>query len=197
VFKIAHNILINKIYNDDKSKLPSDMCIDSTDILNKLAYQSVDYTYKYKNKKGSRISTITECKYDIILAVHLASPTRSDSTLTSEVIKSLPFKLRNGKRKPKYLIADAGYINEQMKRKLIKQVHLIYPYRKNQKMKNSEDEKIKLKKRYKIENANSWMKNCKRLTMRVDRLDETFLSMLYMRTLMITSKKIIIHKIII
>lgn len=45
-------------------------------------------------------------------------------------------------------------------------------------MKNSE-EKLILKRRYKIENVNSWMKNSKRLTMRVDRINETFMSVLY------------------
>jgi len=101
------------------------------------------------------------------------------------------------KRKPKNLIADGGYINEKTKNKLRRQVNLVYPYRINQKLKNSESDNKLLKRRYKIENVNSWMKNSKRLTMRVDRIDETFRSTLYIRSLMIIGKKIIKNNIII
>lgn len=60
VFKIAHEKIINTIYDKGNSKLLSNMYLDSTDILNKLAYQSVDYTYKYKNKKATRVSIISD-----------------------------------------------------------------------------------------------------------------------------------------
>lgn len=133
----------------------------------------------------------------IPLTIHIAAPYMNDSLLTKQVIKTLPFKLKNGIRKPKYMIADSGYINEKTKQQLRKQVNLVYPYRKNQKTKNSLAEKALLKHRYKIENVNSWMKNCKRLTMRVDRLDETFMGTLYIRALLITGMKIRKNNIII
>ena len=50
VFEIAHRRIINTIY--DNGNTLRNMCMDSADILNKLAYESVDYTYKYKNKKA-------------------------------------------------------------------------------------------------------------------------------------------------
>ena len=137
------------------------MYLDSTDILNKLAYQSVDYTFKYKNKKATRVSIISD-ELDMPLTVHVAVPYMSDSSLTKEVIKTLPFKLKNGKRKPKNIITDGGYISAKNKYQLRKQANLIYPYRSNQKIKNSQAEKDLLKRRYKIENVNSWMKNNKR-----------------------------------
>jgi Transposase DDE domain len=197
VFKITHEKIINTIYDNGNNELIRDMYLDSADILNKLAYESVDYTYKYKNKKATRVSIISDDIYDIPLTVHIAAPFMHDSELTEEVIKCLPFKLKNLKRKPKNLIADGGYINAFVKHKLRTKVNLIYPYRKNQKAKNSESEKILLKKRYKIENVNSWMKNNKRLTMRVDRINETFMSTLYLRALHITGLKIVKHNIII
>jgi len=56
VFKIAHETIINKIYNNGNSELLCNMYLDSTDILNKFAYESVDYTFKYLNKKATRVS---------------------------------------------------------------------------------------------------------------------------------------------
>ena len=67
---------------------------------------------------------------------------------------------------------------------------MIYPYRSNQKKKNTEAEKLLLKKRYLIEHVNAWFKNCKRLTMRVDRLDETFNSFLKLKLLTVTIKRL-------
>ena len=191
----AHEKIINIIYDNGNSELLRDMYLDSADILNKLAYESVDYTFKYKNKKGTRVSIISDDAYNIPLTVHIAAPYMHDSTLTEEVIKCLPFKLKNLKKKPKNLIADGGYINASVKYRLRKKVNLIYPYRKNQKVKNSESDKILLKKRYKIENVNSWIKNNKRLTMRVDRIDETFRSTLYIRAIQITELKIVKYNI--
>lgn len=101
---------------------------DSTDILNKLAYESVSYTFKYKNKKGTRVSIISDDTYNIPLTIHIAPPFKHDCSLTKEVINNLPFKLKNQKKKPKTLLADSGYINETTKNQLKKKVNLIYPY---------------------------------------------------------------------
>jgi hypothetical protein len=195
VFKLAHDKLVNTIYKSGKSKSLANMYLDSTDILNKLAYESVDYTFKYKNKKATRVSIISDDKFGIPLTFHIASPSTHDSLLTKEVINHLPFKLKNTKRKPKNLTADGGYINATTKHQIRKKANLIYPYRRNQKMKNSEFEKSLLKRRYKIENVNSWMKSNKRLTIRTDRIDVTFRSTLYMRGLMIIGMKILKHNI--
>lgn len=128
VFEIAHKKIINIIYDNGNSQLLREMCMDWVDILKKLAYESVDYTYKYKNKKATRVSIISDQDFDIPLTVHTAAPYRSDSTLTKEVIKTLPFKLKNGKKKPKILATDSGYINEKVKNQIKKMVTLIYPY---------------------------------------------------------------------
>ena len=116
VFKIAHETIINKIYNNGNSELLCNMYLDSTDILNKFAYESVDYTFKYLNKKATRVSIWSEELYDIPLTNNIAAPYMHDSSLTTDVIRSLPFKLKNMKRKPKNLIADGGYINEKTKK---------------------------------------------------------------------------------
>lgn len=191
IFKLAHKKVISRLdeiyFKNIKIK---ELYIDSTDVLNKAGYESVDYTFKYKNKKASRISLISEKSLDVPLTAIITAASVNDSTLTQEMVKSLPIKIQNGKRKKTYLLADSGYINEAVKNKLKQKIELIYPYRSNQKLKNTKEDKERLKGRYKIENVNSWMKNCKRLTMRVDRIDATFRGFVYIKMLQITMRKL-------
>jgi transposase len=192
VFEIAHNKIIQMIndkhYTDNHNRLDM-MLIDSADILNKQGYESVDYTFKYKNKKATRV-TIIASEELIPLTSHICAPHIADSQLTKITVDKLPIPTKNCKRRPLNLIADGGYINEKEKIKLQRKVNLIYPYRRNQKKKNTVAEKGLLRKRYKIEHVNAWFKNCKRLTMRVDRLDETFDSFLKLKLLMVTEKRL-------
>lgn len=82
-------------------------CIDSTDILNKLAYESVDFTYKFKNKKASKVSFIID-ELDIPLVGHLCSPKINDSLLTEIIMNKLPFVLENNIKNNhfKFLVVD-------------------------------------------------------------------------------------------
>ena len=110
-------------------------------VLNKAGFESVIYTYKYKNKKATRVNVISEDSLNIPLTTTITDALVNDSMSTLSVMKSLPIKTQNGKRKKTYLLADSGYINENIKNKLKKKINLVYPYRSNQKMKNTSNKK--------------------------------------------------------
>ena len=112
--------------------------IDSIDILNKLTSKSIDYTYKCKNKKATILSIIIDEICISLTVENITLASINDSQLTKK-INSLPIEVNNTRCKSLYLAEDKGYINRKV-----------------------------LKNRYKIESINNWIKNNKRLTMRVE-----------------------------
>ena len=80
------------------------------------------------------------------------------------------------------LIGDKGYIMNETDIKTLKEmnVKLITPKRRNQKEENSESEKKKLKKRYKIENMFSRVKTFNRVLIRRDKLIATYMGFVYL-----------------
>ena len=92
---------------------------------------------------------------------------------------------------PINIIGDKGYIiNENDKIKLLKKkVVIITPKRKNQKIKTTTEEKVKLKKRYKVENLFSKIKAYNRIHVIKDRLMSTYMGFVYMDLICITSHK--------
>jgi transposase len=200
VFQCVHSKIIKLIFGDQLSvrntninkndkQIERKLYIDSTDIINKAAYESVGYTFKYKNKKATRITIIADDR-NIPLAADIVNASIPDSKLVQETLKCVPIELKNTKQNPIYLIADKGYINERVKKLIKRKVTLVYPYRSTQKKTNTAKEKELQKGRYKIENLNSWFKNNKRLSIRVDRIDETFKSFIYLRFIQIIELRI-------
>ena len=82
-----------------------------------------------------------------------------DSTLTQPTVDDLEVPHHVN------LIADKGYISLANKTILSrKNISLIYPYRKNQKQKNTDSELKLLKKRYIVEKFFAWLKQFRRIT---------------------------------
>ena len=80
------------------------------------------------------------------------------------------------------LIGDKGYIMNNTDKKVSKElkVTIITPKRKNQKEKNTESEKNKLKKRYKVENMFQKIKTYNRVLIRRDKLIATYMGFVYL-----------------
>ena len=80
------------------------------------------------------------------------------------------------------LIGDKGYIMNNTDKKVLKElkVTIITPKRKNQKGKNTESEKNKLKKRYKVENMFQKNKTYNRVLIRRDKLIATYMGFVYL-----------------
>lgn len=78
------------------------------------------------------------------------------------------------------LTDDLGYLSSKTYKLNNENILLITPKRKNQKNKNTENERIKLCSRYKIENCLGLLKQYERITLRKDRKMNTFMSFIYM-----------------
>ena len=78
------------------------------------------------------------------------------------------------------ITGDLGYLTSKKFKLNNKNISLITPKRKNQKIKNTKDEKIKLCSRYKIENCFGLIKQYERIIIRKDKKISTFMSFIYM-----------------
>ena len=77
------------------------------------------------------------------------------------------------------LTGDLGYLTSKKYKLNNKNISLITPKRKNQKIKNSKTEKVKLCSRYKIENCFGLIKQYERIIIRKDKKINTFMSFIY------------------
>ena len=86
------------------------------------------------------------------------------------------------------LLADTGYLSENKKNELAKKnVTLTTPYRKNQKKKNTDNEKKELKCRYKVENCIGRIKAYNRVHVRRDQKIMTYMGFVYLAYMKVRS----------
>ena len=90
------------------------------------------------------------------------------------------------------IVADAGYINFEIKNKLkeTKNINLIVQDKSNSIIKNTRIEKEKLKDRHIVENFYSWLKKNKRIPVRMDSLDVSYMGFVYLAYLTVLRNKI-------
>ena len=109
-----------------------------------------------------------------------------DSKLIEDTINLSSIKIISSR-----IIADKGYINHKMKKKLKrKKISLIYPYRKNQKEQNTTFEKNLLKGRYIVENYFSWLKQYRRIQQRYDSTSINYFNFVYLASINIIINKL-------
>ena len=88
------------------------------------------------------------------------------------------------------LIGDKGYIINENSQNLLKNLNttMITPTRKNQKKQNTDDEKNKLKKRYKVENTIATIKRYNRIHIRRDKLMINYMGFVYLACIKVAKK---------
>ena len=115
-------------------------------IKNLYGTQLVGPNHYDRNRLGNKITTIVD-EQGVPMCCCLSQSNVMDSTLTQPTVDDLEVPHHVN------LIADKGYISLANKTILSrKNIDLIYPYRKNQKQKNTDSELKLLKKRYIVEN---------------------------------------------
>ena len=198
--------LFNKLVNSLANKQFTNVYIDTTTILNKQCkLNNVNYCSKDRKHKGIKISTIVDDEY-IPLGITIDKGNVHDIKM---VDKTIPNNLNI-----KYLIGDKGYISKPLKQRLFinKKIKLIYPYRNYNKSKaiskdgskkfkknqiyssNTLFEKQKLKKRHKIENCFSNLKQFRRLSYIYEKDIKNFKGFVFLGFLLILNYKIIKKK---
>ena len=103
-------------------------------------------------------------------------------------LDSIPVKL--AKNVTVRLIGDKGYVTSQKFTAFNRKVKMIHPKRKNQKTKNTYNEEIILKNRYKIENFFASLKKYNRVIIRNERKIAHYMSFVYIGFLDYLVKKL-------
>jgi len=142
IFKTAFNILIKIYYKtDEKINRIKNLFIDSTMIKNINGCELLGQNHYDRNRLGNKITVLVD-KKGIPVSIFISKANIYDSKITEQVINNASIKIIH-----KRIIGDKGYISKKTKNKLRnKRISLIYPYRKNQQLKNSTFQKNLLKK---------------------------------------------------
>ena len=166
--------------------------IDSTTIYNKNGNEKIGYGHNPK-KQESRISVICDEKLNIhsltLVSTKQKTPIKKtipydNQTIDESLINLDPYWL---KYKKLNLVGDKGYaIKIDKKNELAHQykVNMVYPHKKNQKIKTPQKHKILLRKRYVVENVNAKLKVYDRLCIRKDKKECTFMGFAYLAAML-------------
>lgn len=189
---------INKKYHqsDYKGSANLTLFIDSTNIYNKNGNEKIGYGHNPK-KQESRISVICDSKLNIhsltLVTTKQKTPTKKTIPFDNQTIDESLVNLnpKDLKYRTLNLVGDKGYavkINKKLELKRQYNVNMVYPHKKNQKIKTPIKHKILLKKRYVIENVNAKLKVYDRICLRKDKKECTYMGFAYLAA-MLTFKK--------
>lgn len=182
IFEDAFKSFMEKYYYSlnkiKKTYIP--LLIDSTIVFNKNGKESIDRFFAYRKKKASKISILVDAEDHVILSTHIASsPNQHDLNIVKQTIEQTSFT--NSKLN---IIGDKAYLTSK---KIIcrnNKINLIAPKRINQKIKNTQNEKKLLAKRYIVEKVINLLKSNVRACLRYDSSNRNFMSFLYLISLM-------------
>ena len=177
IFAKAHErVIYEKVLMNNNKHTTIDLIIDSTGIYNKKGSELAKYG-KNKKKKVILISYVYSSLHDIVYDIR---PFDGNATDVNTIAESVEAIIQNTKYRNINLTGDKGYISIDMKTNLKKRnINLIYPSKKNMKVKTSPCGKKKLAKRYMVENFIGKHKRYPRICMRYDRHIHTYMSMCY------------------
>lgn len=175
VFRKAYEKLINNVIVKWENKKEIDLFIDSTFINNKTGSELVGVNPMNYKKRVTKLSIICDNNKQIIKIIPIKT-TKNDCVSIEDTIENLK------KHKKINLIGDKGYIarHEIKDRLRIRKIRLITPRKRNQKKKRlSISDRIKLKKRNKVENCIKDIKSYSRIATRTDKLIINYMGFVY------------------
>ena len=185
IFKITYDILVENYCKKNPDKIKT-LFIDSSMIKNINGKDNTGRNHYDRNRKGNKITVLVN-SIGIPISIVLSPANIHDAKLTETAINNSVIKIVKTK-----IISDKGYINQKVKNKLRRtaNIGLIYPYRKNQEIKNTSFEKNLLRKRHIVENFFSWLKKYRRIQQRYDSKSINYLNFIYLGAINIIVKKI-------
>jgi hypothetical protein len=153
--------------------------IDTTTIFNKYGYLDTVgmNTYESKKHKSNKVSIIAN-EIGIPLGINIGKGNIHDIKLLMDTLpKNIIFNT---------LYADKSYVSRQLKENLLlRNIKIITPTKKNQKVKNTKEEQYELKNRMKIEHVNNRLKQNRSLNIRYTKDIKSFESLIYLGCLKI------------
>lgn len=161
--------------------------IDTTTIFNKYGYLDTVgmNTYESKKHKSNKVSIIANEK-GIPLGINIGKGNIHDIKL---LIDTLPRNIIFNT-----LYADKSYVSKQLKENLLQRnIKIITPNKKNQKVNITREEQYELKNRMKIEHVNNRLKQNRSLNIRYTKDIKNFESLIYLGCLKIGLQTLIFN----
>jgi hypothetical protein len=195
VYWTKNNVFYNAFYNYHFKNNTNILLLDATSIYNKYGSENISINPEYTKKKVTKVSVLTNTKGFIysVLPFKINTINKKYSTsihdvkMIDEHIIDIN-KHKNIKNNSKYFsqLCDKAYKYNQDVKKIIlnKNMNTITPDKKNAVIKNEKFKNIKLKKRIYIEHTNLNLKRYERLLVRKDRNINTFMSWIYITSLL-------------
>jgi hypothetical protein len=169
------------------NKITEDLFIDNTLIINKYGCENVGYGNGESRKK--KYTSLTIVINNNNKPVVIFDNKTNNKLINKNNIKTLPHdtnslmlsikKLNKKILNKTNIIGDKGFIINPLKINNLN-INLITPKRTNQKIRNTEQEKIKIKKRSLIERWIGKIKNFNRVMVRRDKLIQTYMGFVYL-----------------
>lgn len=187
IFRKCYKSLLKKYMINNKGKLKY-IFTDTSIIPNKYGTNKANLNKYYKNKKVTKLSIIT-LKNGIPFNVKLYGGNRNDSYIFQDQLKDDKI-LKNNNNK-KYFMADKGYDSKNIKSEMIKMGYEnVIPQNRRgikdiSKIVSFKRNKIKYRKRIKVENMFNKIKTFRRLSIRYDKYENTFMGFIWMALIFI------------
>tara|TARA_B110000977_G_scaffold14025_1_gene17501 strand:- start:52 stop:858 length:807 start_codon:yes stop_codon:yes gene_type:complete len=187
IFKKCYKSLLSKYLKNNKGKLKY-IYTDTSIIPNKYGINKANLNKYYKNKKVTKLSLIT-IKNGIPFNVRLYGGNRNDSYIFQDQL--INDKILKNNENKKYFMADKGYDSKNIKDIMseLGYTNIIPQNRrgiKNQdKIRSFSDNKIKYRKRIKVENMFSKIKLFRRLSIRYDKYETIFMGFVWLSLIFI------------
>jgi hypothetical protein len=195
VYEAAYNELISDVKKGYENKDTVKLLIDGLNVINKYGIDNIGYGGESRKKKFTNLTIISDTNKNILVVnanetnkkeVQFDNKTTKTkiSTLKHDIDGVIPaVEKLNMENKNIIIGGDMGYImNENNeKAKILEKMRkkLVTPYRKNQKKKNTEEEKELLKIRYKVENCISNLKKYNRIHVRKEKYVKNYMYFVY------------------
>jgi len=172
--KIILKILNSKdlLFNNSSKEL----FIDSTMIKNINGSEFIGHNHYNRNRNGNKISIIVT-KSGIPIGLKLETSNIHDINIVEDTIDNICIKIDGSK-----IGGDKGYISDYLKDKLKKEKNIDFitcNKRNSLRNFNTEQEKLFLKKRYIVENTNSWIKDYRRVNNRYEQKALNYEQLIY------------------
>lgn len=201
IFQNVYKLLLTKYLKTNKSSKLKYQSIDTSFIANIHGHDKIGRNKFYKNKRGTKISSITDAN-GIPLSLLFDSGNISDTNFVVEhfnnmYVETNTKKYHNNNRYKQYFLADKGYDSEKVRDLLQENGYIpIIDYNKR----NTKDEtkikkltvneKKKYKKRIVIENSFGRIKINKRIRLREDNQIKMYITFVFMSFIKMVFNKI-------
>lgn len=198
VYMSAYTEILGRKITENEKKDTLQLIIDATNIINKSGIEGVGYGTKCKKKKFTKLTGLSDTKANMVTIIENKTKEKEIEfengkkikiqTLEHDIKGILPAIASLNTNKKIELLGDKGYIVNSEHRKELEKIGatIITPYKSNQKKVNTEDEKKKLKIRYKIENSFAKLKCPNRLHVKRDKYMKNFMGFVYLGYLCIS-----------